>query len=62
MFKFILFKTIILGVCSTPFKGEHSEAHYLLRDDGSSAHKLEAQKAMHNKYDHMVNRSLNKNP
>jgi len=34
----------------------------LLRDDGSSAYKLEAQKATHSKYDHMVNRSLNINP
>ena len=53
---------ILVGIYASPFTGGHSDAKHILRDDGSSAHKLEPKKATNNKYRHMVDRKLNINP
>ena len=62
MYKVLTWTAILFGIQASPFTGGHSDAKHILRDDGSSAHKLEPKKAKNNKYSHMVSRKLNINP
>ena len=45
---------------ATPFKGEHANAKHILRDDGSTAVRVEPKYVGSHKHEKMVARNLNK--